>query len=223
MKSRIRTFVLRFATMVVLFAQDGFARDPSPVSLCPPSLMMTEHDGCQPSNGFKPLSPPAPIKNDAIDRWKQIVSLVTNTSSEVQYCVWVGPLRSDWTLDEAKAEISRCQRKEEASDLIKSIPSSEVRSCVWTGPLRNNLTLDNANAEIARCRSEISKREHERLREINIATAKLLSKWIAGILAGIISVALTIRFRTKILACLYNLFVGCLALAIQSLSQAVSR
>jgi F0F1-type ATP synthase assembly protein I len=88
------------------------------------------------------------------------------------------------------------------------------------------LTLDKANAEIARCGSEISERErerqreisereHERLREINIASAKLLSKLIAGILAGIISVALTIRFRTKIFAWLYNLFVGCLALRLR--------
>jgi hypothetical protein len=107
-KSSIRSLALRFTATVFLFAQDGFARDSNPVSLCPPSFTMTEHDGCQPSNGYKPGSPPSPIKNDAIDRWKQIVSLVTNTSSGVQYCVWAGPLRSEWTLDAVKAEISRC-------------------------------------------------------------------------------------------------------------------
>jgi len=225
MKSSIRTFVLRFAATVVLFARDGFARDPNSVSLCPPSLRMTEHDGCQPSNGFK-SSLPAPIKKDDPEQWTEIVSLINNTSSEIQYCVWAGPLRSGWTLDAAKAEISRCQQAEEISDLIKSIPSSEVQSCVWTGPLRNNLILDKAKTEIARCQGEIWERERQLQREIwererqlqrkiNIATAELLSKWIAGILAGIVLLALTIRFRRKIAVCLYNLFVRCLALRLR--------
>jgi hypothetical protein len=151
MKSSIGTFLLRFAAIVVLFAPDGFARDPNSVNLCPPSLRITEQDGCQPSNGPKSGTPSAPIKDDAAEQWKQIVSAIKNTSLEVQSCIWRGPLRSGWTLDRADAEIFRCQREVDVSDLIRSIPSPEVRSCVWTGPLRNSLTLDSAGTEISRC------------------------------------------------------------------------
>jgi len=226
MKSSIGTFVLRFAVTVVLFAPDGFARDPNLISLCPPSLRMTEQDGCQLSNGLKSGILSAPIKDDAAEQWNQIVSLIKNTSLEVQSCVWRGPLRSGWTLDGANAELSRCQREVEVSNLIRSIPSPEVRSCVWMGPLRNQLTLDTAATEISRCQNQLreQKLEHQRKvdefweqepehqRNIN---AELLLVCIVSIFASVALLALTIRFRVKIAARVYNLFVGCLALRLR--------
>src|SRR4051812_18575053 len=110
MRSSTESVALSFAVAVVLFASDGFARDPNSISLCPPSLR-TEQDGCQPSNGTKSGTPSGPIKDDTAERWKQIVSVINHTSIEVQSCIWRGPLRSGWTLDGANAEISKCQRE----------------------------------------------------------------------------------------------------------------
>ena len=214
MKSSIGTVALCFAVTVLLFASDGFARDPSSVSLCPPSLRMTEHDGCQPSNSLRAGTLPIPTKDDA-EQWKQIVLLIHSTSLEVQSCVWRGPLRSGWTVDGARAEISRCQRAVEVSDRIKSIPSPEIQSCVWTGPLRNNLTLETAEAEISRCQDVLREREREHQQTVDTATAELLSEWIICIVTGIVLFALTIRSRAKIAAYVYNLFIGCLSLRLR--------
>ena len=102
MKGSIGSFVLRLVAVVVLFAPDGFARDPNSVSLCPPSFKMTGRDGCQPSNDSKSGSLPAPVKDYAAEQlWKEIVALVNDTPSDIQYCVWRGPLRSGWILDGA--------------------------------------------------------------------------------------------------------------------------
>jgi hypothetical protein len=163
MKSGIGTFALCIAATVALLASDGFAREPNSVSLCPPSHRMTEHDGCQPSNGPSSGSVPTHVKNDATEQlWKEIVALINDTLPEVQYCVRGGPLRNGWTLDGAKAEISRCQREVEVSDFIKSAASPELRSCVWAGLLRTrNLTLNEARAESSRCQQIIEKRDHE--------------------------------------------------------------
>ena len=114
MKGSIGSFVLRLVAVVVLFAPDGFARDPNSVSLCPPSFKMTGRDGCQPSNDSKSGSLPAPVKDYAAEQlWKEIVALVNDTPSEIQYCVWRGPLRSGSTLDGARTEIAKCQREKQ--------------------------------------------------------------------------------------------------------------
>jgi len=77
MRRSIGTFALRFAATLVLFAPDGFARDANSVSLCPPSLRMTERDGCQPSNGSKFGSLPAPVNDDGAEQlWKEILGLI---------------------------------------------------------------------------------------------------------------------------------------------------
>jgi hypothetical protein len=204
MRSSIGAFALRFAATVLLFAPDGFARDPNSVNLCPPSLRMTEQNGCQPSNSIKSGTLLVPLKNSAAEQWEQIVFLVKNTPLEVQSCVWRGPLRSGWTLDGANAEISRCQREAEVSDVIRSIPSPEIRSCVWTRPLRNNLSLEAAKTEISRCRDKIREQE-----------AELVLEWIICISAVLVLLALTIWCRVRIAARLYNLFVGCLALRLR--------
>lgn len=138
-----------------------------------------------------------------------------NTPLEVQSCVWRGPLRSGWTLDAANAEISRCQRAVEVSDLIGSMPSSEVRACVSTGPLRSNLTLDTAKTEISRCQYVFREREREHQRTVDIAAAEFLFERIVGVFAGIGLLAFMIRFRAKIAGCLYNSFVACLALRLR--------
>jgi hypothetical protein len=225
MKRNIGTFVLRFAATVVLLASDGVAREPNSVSLCPPSLRMTEHDGCQPSNGSPSGNVPAHVKNDAAELlWREIVALVNNTPTEIQYCVWSGPLRRGWTLDGARSEISKCQSKEqtwqEIVALVSNTPSAEVRSCVsWARLVSSgNSTPAGARAEISRCEHEvIEKREHERQRQhqINIAQGVFFAEWIAGIVVGVVSLVITIRFRAKIAAGLYKLFVGCLSLRLR--------
>jgi hypothetical protein len=210
MKSGIGNFTLCVAAMVALFAPDGFARDPNSTGLCPPSFRITEHDGCQPRNGSKSGSLPAHVKDNVAEQLqKEILSLINDTPSEVQACIWRDRSGSvDWTLDGAKAEISRCQRdinlaeqlqkeigqrEKQVSELIRSTPSSAVRSCVWRQLSRSgNVTLDRARAEISQCQSQM----------------------FAGIFAGIVLLAftvLTIRFRAKIAAGLYNLFIGCAA------------
>jgi hypothetical protein len=95
------------------------------------------------------------------------------------------------------------------------MPSPEVRACVWTGPLRNNLTLDTTKTEISRCQDVLRERELEHQRTVDIAAAEFLFEWIVGVFAGIGLLVLTIRFRAKIAACLYNSFVGCLALRLR--------
>jgi hypothetical protein len=74
MKSSIGAFLLRFGLTLALFVPDGFARDPNTISLCPPSLRMTEQDGCQPNNGLRSGTLLPPIKDDAAEQWNQIVS-----------------------------------------------------------------------------------------------------------------------------------------------------
>jgi len=225
MRSSIGSVALRFAASVVLFASDGFARDPNSVSLCPPSLRMTEHDGCQPSNGSPSGNVSAPVKNDAAELlWRDIVALVNNTPTEIQYCVWSEPLRREWTLDGASSEISKCQNKDktwqEIVSIVSNTTSADVRSCVsWARLVSSgNVTQTGARTEISRCEHEvIEKRERERelQHQINIARGVFFAEWIAGIVVGIVSLALTIRFRAKIAAGLYNSFVGCLALRLR--------
>jgi hypothetical protein len=88
------------------------------------------------------------------------------------------------------------------------------------------LTLDTAKAEISRCQNQFlqTKIEHQRIvdefrkeelehqRRIN---AEILLEWIIGIVSGIVSLALTIRYRARIGGGLYNVFVGCLALRLR--------
>jgi hypothetical protein len=71
--------------------------------------------------------------------------------------------------------------------------------------------LDAAKAEISRCQDAYQ----ERQRKLNVANTVFFAEWIAGIIAGIVSLALTIRFRAKIAAGLYNSFIGCLALRLR--------
>jgi hypothetical protein len=105
LRSSIGTFVLRFAATTLLFAPAAAAQahgtDQS-VNLCPPSFRMTEHGGCQ--------RMPAHVGDYEVERWKEIVALIHNTPPEMQACVWRGSLNMQSTQDEAKAEISRCQR-----------------------------------------------------------------------------------------------------------------
>lgn len=222
MRCSIGRFALRFGATVVLFAPDGFARDPNSASLCPPSLTITERDGCQPSNGFQFDSLPARVKDHAAEQlWKEIVTLVNNTPSETRYCVWRGPLRSGWTLEAARAEISKCQQEEqlwnEIISLINETPS-EIQYCVRKGPLRNGWTVDKARAEISRCqREEQLWKEEKQISVRNLEISSLVLRFaevISGLLL-ILLLALTIRFREKIAASLYNVFVGCLALRLQ--------
>jgi hypothetical protein len=58
-----------------------------------------------------------------------------------------------------------------------------------------------------------SKREHQR--RADTETAEFLLEWMVGIVAGVALLALTLRFRAKIAACVYNLFVGFLALRLR--------
>ena len=165
---------------------------------------MTGRDGCQPSNDSKSGSLPAPVKDYAAEQlWKEIVALVNDTPSEIQYCVWRGPLRSGSTLDGARTEIAKCQREKQVWDLIDKTPS-EVRSCVLKESYPDKWTQDAAIAKISRCQ-----------REINITNGVFFV--FAGILliAGIVFLILLLRFRAGIAASLYNLFVGCLALRLR--------
>jgi hypothetical protein len=222
MRRSIGTFALRFAATVVLFAPDAFARDANSVSLCPPSLRMTERDGCQPSNGFRFGSLPARVNDDAAEQlWKEILALINNLPSEIQYCVWRGPLRSGWTLEAARAEISKCQQEETLWNEIVTLinrTSSEIQYCVRKGPLRNGWTVDKARAEISRCqREEQLWKEKKQISARNLEISSLALRF-AQVIAGlffILLLALTIRFRAKIAAGLYNLFVGCLALRLR--------
>lgn len=206
MKSSIGSFALCFAAAVTLIAPGGFALDPDSVSLCPPSVKMTEHDGCQPNNPTRSNTVPKLVTDDVSEQlWKEIVALVNNMPFEVQSCVWRGPLRNGWTLDGAKAEISRCQREAQVSDLIRSAPSPGIRSCVWARLSHSgDLTLDGARAEISQCQ-----------RQIDIAIREFLAEWIAGVFAGIGLLVLTVRFRAKIAASLYNVFVSYLAVGLR--------
>jgi len=103
--------VLRFVATIILLAPSAFAREPNSVSLCPPSFRMTERDGCQPNNGSKTGSLPAPVKDDAPEQWNEILGLVANTPSDVRYCLMTGNLRSGWTVAAARGEITRCEQK----------------------------------------------------------------------------------------------------------------
>jgi hypothetical protein len=159
MKSSIGSFALRFAATVVLFAPDGFARDPNSVSLCPPSFRMTERDGCQQSNGPKSGSFPANVREDTTEQlWKEIVILVNNTPSTIQACVWRGALRNGWSLEGARAEISRCEHEINIERLIKNA-SAKVQACVWREnsiATMRTVTEDEAKAEVSRCQREIN-------------------------------------------------------------------
>jgi hypothetical protein len=191
MKSSIGTFVLRFMATALLIAPVAAAEAQGTgqsINLCPPSFRMTEHDGCQKSNDSKFGSFPAHVvKDDAAAHWrKEIVPLINDTPSEIQLCILRGPLTLWSTQDEAKAEISRCQR-------TVKIEKEQLN-------ILHEAMLRDAKIE-----------NEARLRAANIANAKFFASWIAGILL----LVLAIGFRAKIAAGLYNLFVGCIALRLR--------
>lgn len=190
MKSSIGTFVLRFMATALLIARAAAAQAQGTghsMSLCPPSFTMTEHDGCQKSNDSK----------YAVEQsWKEIVALITNTPSEIQACVRRGSLNMQSTQDDARAEISRCQRAvqvwrddigitreaklrhnaeqswKEIVVLIHNAPS-EIQACVWRGPLNMQSTQDEAKAEISRCQRvvQVWREDINLIREENLRTA----------------------------------------------------
>jgi hypothetical protein len=225
MRRSIGIFMLYFTVMVVLFAPGGFARDPNSVSICPPSLRMTEHDGCQPSNGSRSLS--AHVKDDAAEQsrkaaeqlQKEIATLVNNSPPEVQSCVWFGSLGRDPidTLNKAKAKILRCQNEEQAFALIKTAPS-DIQSCVWRGS-HDDWTQDKAHNEIKKCQNEKQEFEDKTQAEIEKRQqAMTIMRFIGGgalIAAGGLLLISLIRCRARISAGLYNLFVGYLALRLR--------
>jgi hypothetical protein len=92
---------------------------------------------------------------------------------------------------------------------------SEIQYCVGKGPLRNGRTVDKARAEISRWRTIVEKKKQTSARNREILSLALrFAQVIAGLFL-ILLLALNIRFRAKIAAGLYNVFVGCLALRLR--------
>jgi hypothetical protein len=71
------------------------------------------------------------------------------------------------------------------------------------------ITNTNVDANVSR------ETERERQRQIDVAMGVFLTEWAAGIVVGIVSLVLTIRFRAKIAARLHYFFVGCLSLRLR--------
>jgi hypothetical protein len=189
MKGSIGTFVLRFMATALLIAPAAAAEAQGTgqsINLCPPSFRMTEHDGCQKSNDSKFGSFPAHV-NDAAAHWrKEIVPLINDTPSEIQLCVLRGPLTLWSTQDQARAEISKCQR---------TVQMDKEQLNILREAMQRDAKIEN----------------EAKLRAANIANDKSFAPWIAGILF----LALAVGFRAKIATGLYNLFVGCIALRLR--------
>ena len=108
-----------------------------------------------------------------------------------------GNLRSGWTVDAAGVEITRCEQKAQ---------------------LRRDEKQENARREEQREEQQsYARREAKKIydRINNIRESKIWLLRFASAIAGMLLIALAISFRAKIVACLYNLFVGCLTLQLR--------